>query len=147
MTLQNTCVKLFWTWLPPALNVSGIPQIGWPGRAAAGPWPGFAASQDFEPRCNLFRIADPASVDIVEGEHELRVDIAGRHLAVTEAMEVHIREKLQRLAKVFDGGQSARVTLVREAGRNKAEIVIVALRNQLVSKAEDANDMYAAIDA
>lgn len=68
-------------------------------------------------------------------------------MPVTEAMQSHVRDRLQKVAKHFDGIQSVRVTLSTEAGRHSAEMVATAKRGQLVCKVADADDMYVAIDA
>ena len=83
-----------------------------------------------------------------ERSEDLIFDIAGRHLAVTQAMEDHVREKLQKVAAHFDGVQAAHVTLAVEGGRHVAEMIVSTnKRGQWVAKATDAQDMYAAIDA
>ena len=77
----------------------------------------------------------------------MNIDIAGRHLSVTAAMQEYVHEKVQRMVAHFNGVQSAHVTLSIEGGRHVVELVLGALRGQLVAKASDDLDMYAAIDA
>lgn len=79
----------------------------------------------------------------------MKIDISGRHMDVTEAMQDHVRAKLDRVEKHFpDGVQNAHVILAMEAGQYLCEMVIpAAKRHQMIGKATDLNDMYAAIDA
>ena len=79
----------------------------------------------------------------------MKLDISGRHMDVTAAMQDHVRGKLERVEKHFpDGVQNAHVILAVEAGQYMCEVVIPATkRHRLVGKATDPNDMYAAIDA
>ena len=68
-------------------------------------------------------------------------------MAVTQAMQGHVRDRVQKVAKHFDGMQNVQVTLSLEGGRHMAEMLVTAKRGRLVGKATDADDMYAAIDA
>ena len=77
----------------------------------------------------------------------MKLDIAGRHLEVTEAMRSHVEEKAYKLKRHFDGLMTVHVTLSLIGGRNEAEFVVTAKRHQFVAKATDEKSMYAAIDA
>ncbi len=77
----------------------------------------------------------------------MKLNISGRHLDVTPAMQGHVEEKTYKLKRHFDGLMNVHVTLSLEGGQNEAEFVISAKRHQFVAKATDGDDMYAAIDA
>jgi len=76
----------------------------------------------------------------------LEVSISGRHVAVTDAMREHARERVQRLERYSPHLTRARVTLSIEGDRHMAEIVAsVKRRGRLVAKSE-THDMYQSID-
>jgi ribosome-associated inhibitor A len=92
----------------------------------------------------LFRVRKARSA--VSGGTPVDVTISGRHVAVTDAMREHARERAERLGGVSQHLMSAKITLSIEAGRQIAEIVAgVRKHGEMVAKSE-SHDMYAAID-
>ena len=75
------------------------------------------------------------------------LQIEGRHVKVTEAIQIHLEEKLGKLEKYFDGIHRMHVILaVEKTKRQTVELVCtVAKRHTLFAKGE-AEDMYVAID-
>ena len=83
----------------------------------------------------------------VSGGTPLDVTISGRHVAVTDAMREHARQRAEKLAALSPHLMRAKITLSIESGRQIAE-VIASVRScgEMVAKSE-SHDMYAAIDA
>jgi putative sigma-54 modulation protein len=76
---------------------------------------------------------------------EVDVTIAGRRVDVTEPMERHIRQHIDRLPR-FDGKiQYLTVTLAVDAGDQLVEIIAKCHRADLVAEAQ-SHDMYQSID-
>lgn len=75
------------------------------------------------------------------------IQIEGRHIKVTEALQEHVNKRLGHLNKYFDGLHDVRVILtVEESRRTMAEVVCGVVRGQqLVAKATH-EDLYQAID-
>ena len=77
----------------------------------------------------------------------MEVTISGRHVAVTDAMREHARERAEKLAAASQHLMHAKITLSIESGRQIAEIIVKSRQHgELVAKSE-SHDMYAAIDA
>ena len=77
----------------------------------------------------------------------MEFQIEGRHFKVTEAIVQHVKEKLGKLERYFDGIHRMHVILgVEKSKRQTVELVCtVARRHTLVAKGE-ADDLYVAID-
>ena len=76
----------------------------------------------------------------------MHVRISGRHVAVTDAMRQHARDRVQRLERYSHHIMHVGVTLSIEADRHTAEIVAsVRKKGELVAKAE-SHDMYQSVD-
>ncbi len=77
----------------------------------------------------------------------MELQIEGRHFKVTPAIQEHLREKLGKLERYFDGIHRMHVILaIEKTNRQTVELVCtVAKRHTLVSKGE-AEDLYVAID-
>lgn len=74
------------------------------------------------------------------------VTISGRHVAVTDAMREHARERVRKLERFAHHLMHAKVTLSIEGERHAAEIVAyVRSRNEVVAKSQ-SHDMYLSID-
>lgn len=73
------------------------------------------------------------------------VQIAGRHVEVTEAMEEQIRENIEKLTRFDDKIQYVTVTLDVDAGNQLVEILAKCHRADLVAEAR-GHDMYKCID-
>ncbi|HLX63874.1 MAG TPA: ribosome-associated translation inhibitor RaiA [Planctomycetota bacterium] len=78
----------------------------------------------------------------------MELQIEGRHFKVTEAIQTHLQEKLNKLEKYFDGIHRMHVILdiEKRAQKQTVELVCtVAKRHTLVSFGS-ADDLYVAID-
>ena len=72
--------------------------------------------------------------------------ISGRHVAVTDAMRDHARQRAQKLEHFSSHLKGVSVTLTIEGDRHQAEIVAgVRTKGEVVARAE-SHDMYASID-
>ncbi len=73
------------------------------------------------------------------------ITISGRHVAVTDAMRDHARQRAERLTRM-EHIQGVRITLAIEGDRKLAEVIVsVRAHGELVAKSE-THDMYASID-
>jgi len=79
----------------------------------------------------------------------MNIQIEGRHVKVTDAIQKHVHSKIDHLDKYFNGVQKLHVILEVESTKQKlnlAEIVCTVAHGQpIVGRAEHA-DMYMAID-
>jgi len=80
----------------------------------------------------------------------MRIEVTGRRLEITDAINAYAENKCQKLLKFFDGIQEIEVVLDTERREHHEEfsaelIVDVVKHDPLVSKAE-APDVYAALD-
>lgn len=79
----------------------------------------------------------------------MRIDIVGKHLAITDAIRTYAEQKAEKLTKVFDGTQQIRVYLEKSHHANgEYEIEVVAdvvKHDDFVAKVKHA-DLYAGID-
>src|SRR5437016_2735016 len=80
----------------------------------------------------------------------MRIDVIGKHLEITPAIQVYAEKKADKLTKYFNGTQQIRVYVEAPQGRASefhAEIVVeVVKHDDFVAKAVGP-DLYAAIDA
>ena len=74
------------------------------------------------------------------------IEIAGRHVTVTQAMKDYARQKAERLARHYDRFVRLHVTLSVENDQQTAEFVASAARHAVLVAKEKSTDMYAAID-
>ncbi len=74
------------------------------------------------------------------------VEITGRHIEVTEAMEGHIRHLIEGLPAFADRVQYINVTLEKASGNLIVECVAKSARTDLVAQAK-GHEMYQVIDA
>lgn len=73
------------------------------------------------------------------------VEITGRHLEVTPAMEDHIRQHVGKLPRLDGQIEYAKVTLDVESDRQRCEIVAHCHHSDLVADVH-SHDMYESID-
>ncbi|MCK4374669.1 MAG: ribosome-associated translation inhibitor RaiA [Candidatus Brocadiae bacterium] len=73
------------------------------------------------------------------------VEITGRHIEVTEPMERHIRQRIEKLPPFADKVQYLTVRLKMEAGNQLVEITAKCGRTDLLAQA-GSHDMYQSID-
>jgi putative sigma-54 modulation protein len=74
------------------------------------------------------------------------LSISGRHVAVTDAMRDHARQRVERFERLSPHIMGVKVTLSIEGDRQIAEVVAsVRRKGEVVAKAE-SHDMYLSID-
>ncbi|MFP4026803.1 MAG: ribosome hibernation-promoting factor, HPF/YfiA family [Candidatus Brocadiia bacterium] len=73
------------------------------------------------------------------------VTISGRHVDVTDAMEKHVRDRVDRLPRLDDQILAVTVTLENDSGGEQVEVIAKCHRNILVTNARSHN-MYESID-
>lgn len=79
----------------------------------------------------------------------MRIDVVGRHLEVTPAIQQFAEGKVEKLLKVFDGTQQIRVYLESPQGKAAefhVEIAVDVVKHQDFIANADGPDLYAAID-
>lgn len=74
----------------------------------------------------------------------MEVEITGRHFEVTDTLEKHVRQHIDKLTRFDNRIHSLTVTLAVESATKKAELVANCHHSVLVAEAE-AHDMYDAI--
>lgn len=75
----------------------------------------------------------------------MEIDIAGRHVKVTEALKTYATEKVRKLEKYALKIETIRVVMIVEKIRQIVEITISGKNLRFTAKAE-SEDMYAAFD-
>ena len=75
----------------------------------------------------------------------MQIDITGRHVEVTETMEAHIRQHIDKLPRFDDRLQYVNVTLNMESGNQFCEVIVKCHKADLVAEAT-SHDMYQSID-
>jgi len=73
------------------------------------------------------------------------VTISGRHMDVTEWMEKHINERAEKLPRLDGQLQHVTVTLDKDAGGEKVEVIAKCHRSTLVAVAE-GHELYSTIE-
>jgi putative sigma-54 modulation protein len=73
------------------------------------------------------------------------VEITGRHVKVTDAMESDIRQRIEHLPKFADSVQYIEVMLDVDSGNQMVEVIAKCGRADLVAEAK-SHDMYQSID-
>jgi putative sigma-54 modulation protein len=73
------------------------------------------------------------------------IEITGKHIEVTEPMERHIRQRIEKLPRWAEIVQYFTVTLRKDSGNLLAEIIAKCPRADLVVEAT-SHDMYQSID-
>ncbi len=76
----------------------------------------------------------------------MQLNMTGHHVDITDALRSYVHDKLERIERHFDNVTSVHVILSVEKLRQRAEITIHVVGNDLHADATD-EDMYAAIDA
>jgi len=79
----------------------------------------------------------------------MRIDVVGKHLEVTPAIQQYAEKKAEKLTKFFNGTQQVKVYVESPQGKSRefhVEVVVdVVKHDDFVANAIDA-DLYAAID-
>jgi putative sigma-54 modulation protein len=76
----------------------------------------------------------------------MQINVNGRHIEVTSALNDYVTSKMQRLERHFDNITTMQVTLTVEKQRQIADASLHIAGAELFAEAESA-DMYASIDA
>ena len=79
----------------------------------------------------------------------MRIDVIGRHLEVTPAIQKYAESKTEKLLKVFDGTQQIRVCLESPQGKKAefhVEIAVDVVKHKDFIANAVGTDLYAAID-
>ena len=74
------------------------------------------------------------------------VKITGRHLQITDAINVYVTKKIESLHLDYPKIIEAHVILEVEKYRHSAEVVLVCSNHITIEACEECDDMYAAID-
>ena len=76
----------------------------------------------------------------------MQINITGKHMDLTPAIEEYANEKAQRLTRYFDRIEQIEVVISSEKKHHKCEMVTdVEHHDAIISHAENA-DLYASID-
>ena len=75
----------------------------------------------------------------------MKIIITGHHVRITDALKLHIKNKLKKLNKHFDNIININVILIVEKERMKAEATLKIKHINLYAD-DEKEDMYAAID-
>ena len=79
----------------------------------------------------------------------MRIDVIGKHMDITDAIQQYAEGKVQKLTKFFDGTQQIRVYLESPAGKTKefqVEIAVDVVKHQDFIAKSSGPDLYACID-
>jgi putative sigma-54 modulation protein len=79
----------------------------------------------------------------------MRIDVIGKHIEVTPAIQEYAQKKAEKLTKIFDGTQQIHIYVESPQGKKSefhVEVVVdVVKHDDFVAKAIDP-DLYVAID-
>ena len=76
----------------------------------------------------------------------LKIDIAGRHVAVTEGLKEHAIARFERLEKYFENIVRVQITMSLDGSHHTVEAVVHASKDTTLIAEVNAADMYAALD-
>jgi putative sigma-54 modulation protein len=76
----------------------------------------------------------------------MQINVKGKHLEITEAIDSYVRKKCERLTRYFDKVQSIDCVIEKENGGFHVEFIVdVEHHDDFIVNYRDA-DLYAAID-
>ena len=75
----------------------------------------------------------------------MKIDITGRHIEITDALQLHIENKFARLKKYSENITNVHFILTVEKKRMKAEVIVNVNHGNLFA-VDEQEDMYMAID-
>ena len=75
----------------------------------------------------------------------MEITISARHMDLTEAMEDHIRERIEKLPRFDDHIISIKVTLDDDTGEDSVEVIAKCHKDLLITTSQQ-HDLYPAID-
>lgn len=79
----------------------------------------------------------------------MRIDVVGKHIEITPALQLFAQQKAEKLTKIFDGTQQIRVYLESPQGKKgefHVEVAVDVVKHQDFIANAVAPDLYAAID-
>jgi putative sigma-54 modulation protein len=79
----------------------------------------------------------------------MRIDVIGKHLEVTPAIQDYASKKVDKLTKIFDGTQQIKVCLESPQGKKgeyHVEVVVDVVKHDDFIANAVGPDLYAAID-
>ncbi|MHC4290955.1 MAG: ribosome hibernation-promoting factor, HPF/YfiA family [Planctomycetota bacterium] len=75
------------------------------------------------------------------------VTITGKHIEITDAIRLHVNEKVEKLPRYYNSVSQIEVVLEgNEGGRQSVEIIVHAEHNDLLIAKEAGMDTYTCID-
>ena len=80
----------------------------------------------------------------------MRIDVIGKHLEITPAIQEHALKKVEKLTRIFDGTQQIRVVVESPQGRTGefwVEVVVDVVKHEDFVAKVTGTDVYLAIDA
>lgn len=80
----------------------------------------------------------------------MRIDVVGKHLEVTPAIQQYAEKRAEKLTKIFDGTQQIRVYLESPQGKAAefhVEIAVDVVKHKDFIANATGTDLYAVIDA
>ena len=75
----------------------------------------------------------------------MKLTVAGRHLKITQGIEDHLHQKMEKATKILDDAADVHVALSVEKHRHFAEITVKSKGFSVHSEAE-TEDLYKAMD-
>lgn len=76
----------------------------------------------------------------------MQISITGRHMELTEALQAHARDRLEKIISEFPRLLSAHMVLAVEKYRHTAELGLRGMYRTDIDASEESSDMYASID-
>lgn len=80
----------------------------------------------------------------------MRIDVVGKHIEITPAIQTYAEAKAEKLLKLFDGTQQIRIYLESphgKAGQFHVEVAVDVVKHQDFIANAIESDLYAAIDS
>lgn len=76
----------------------------------------------------------------------MEITVTGRHPSITQEMRTYAQGKLQKMTRIFERLQSARVTLEVEGAERRAEASVHGPRGAHLVAHAASDDMFRALD-
>ena len=77
---------------------------------------------------------------------DMRINIIGRHIEVTEAIHDYVEKKISKLSKYYNRISEIEVVVAEEGLTKKVDILIKAEHSQRFVVSESGEDLYACVD-
>ncbi len=93
-------------------------------------------------------VAEPSAASNPQGASSaMRIDVTGRHLEITPAIEQYAQEKCEKLPKYFNGVQQIRVVLEQvENNEYEAEVIADVVHHDDFIGRSRGEQLYACVD-